>query len=170
MVPHCEGQPFREYPINAIERPARVPVKRWYGTIRNRVERVLPPAFDGAVALLVRNPHVPLVIVRGRALGPERAARLQADCLRLLRAPHSCPARDRRALDAARKRIKRALEAIDPPSPVRSWVLHDGSPGLGVGSGVKPYRLMPMYDRARWGCPETPEISERPKPLLRLDP
>jgi hypothetical protein len=130
------GLPFREYAIDEIERPERDPARRWLGMIRNRVERVLPPGLERAVGLLVRNPKVRLQIMPGRALSPERVARLQSDCLELLRMPYSDPARDERALDARRKRIKRALEAIEPLSPVRSWVVHDGSLGLEVGSGV----------------------------------
>lgn len=132
--PHRSGRPLREYPIDAI--PPGVSPKRWYGTIRNRVERVLPPAFGAAVALLVRDPHVSLEIAPGRALTPERGARLRADCSRLLGAPYRYPARERRALDAARKRIQRALEAIDPTSPVRAWLPCGGSGALRIGSAV----------------------------------
>jgi hypothetical protein len=131
-----EGLPIREYAIDAIERPERDPVRRWLGMIRNRVERVLPPGLGPAVGLLVRNPKVRLQIAPGRALSHERADKLKADCLELLRMPYRAPARDQGALDARKKRIKRALKAIDPLSPVQSWVVQDGSLGLGVGSVV----------------------------------
>jgi hypothetical protein len=84
----------------------------------------------------VRNADVQLEIARGRALSPERVAKLPADCLGLLRMSYSDPARDKKALDTTRKRIKRALQAIDPPAPVQSSLLYDGVLGLGVGSGV----------------------------------